>query len=80
MCYVKHQCKKLGEPANERNKDKGKIIKTKDLDQYILAKQIKRRSGQVMGTKQTDQSRKGKLEYQDVATAAIGSPISHWSD
>ena len=32
-----------------------------------------------MGIKQTDQSRKGKLEYRDVATAAIGSPISHWS-
>jgi len=33
-----------------------------------------------MGIKQTDQSRKGKLEHRDVATAAIGSPISHWSD
>ena len=29
MCYVKHQCEKLGDPANERNKDKRKIIKTK---------------------------------------------------
>jgi len=48
-----------------------------DLDQYILAKQIKRRCGQVMGIKQTDQSKKGKLEYRDVATAAIGEMAAH---
>jgi len=29
MCYVKHQCQKLGNPANERNKDKEEIIETK---------------------------------------------------
>jgi len=30
-----------------------------------------------MGIKQTDQSKKGKLEYRDVATAAIGEIAAH---
>jgi len=30
-----------------------------------------------MGIKQTDQSKKGKSEYQDVATAAIGEMAAH---
>ena len=30
-----------------------------------------------MGIKQTDQSKKAKLEYRDVATAAIGGTAAH---
>jgi hypothetical protein len=26
MCYAQHQCQKLGDPANDRNKEKEKIL------------------------------------------------------
>lgn len=32
MCYIQHQCQKLGDPANERNKENEKILKQRQKE------------------------------------------------